>query len=111
VTVTGTPTHSDFNYYTDPQEFQGFRFADMDPLKWQMTALNPEYMLFGLGRHACPGRFFAVAEMKAIVARILLNYDIKLTDEEAGRPKDVWFTGLFITPTIKARISLKKRGN
>ncbi|KAF9445324.1 cytochrome P450 [Macrolepiota fuliginosa MF-IS2] len=99
----------DENYYTDPQEFQGFRFADMNPLKWQMTALNPEYMLFGLGRHACPGRFFAVAEIKAIVARILLNYDIKLTDEEAGRPKDVWFTGLFIAPTRKARISLKKR--
>jgi hypothetical protein len=34
------------------KEFQGFRFADKDPLKWQMASLNPEYMTFGMGRHA-----------------------------------------------------------
>jgi len=39
-------------YYDNPQEFQGFRFADQDPLKWQMTSINPEFMLFGLGRSA-----------------------------------------------------------
>lgn len=39
-------------YYDNPQEFQGFRFADKDPLKWQMTSINPEFMLFGLGRSA-----------------------------------------------------------
>lgn len=37
-------------YYENPQEFQGFRFADKDPLKWQLTSINPEYMLFGYGR-------------------------------------------------------------
>jgi len=37
-------------YYENPQEFQGFRFADKDPLKWQLTSISPEYMLFGFGR-------------------------------------------------------------
>lgn len=49
-------------------------------------------------------------EIKAIVAIILLNYDIKLTDEQSGRPKDFWATGLFIDLDKNARISLKKRG-
>jgi hypothetical protein len=56
-----------------------------------------------------PGRFFAITEIKAVVCRILLDYDIKLTDEQGGRPKDVWFMGLFISPDKKAKISLKKR--
>ncbi|KAJ3570644.1 hypothetical protein NP233_g4261 [Leucocoprinus birnbaumii] len=91
ISVTARAINLDQRYYSEPGDFQGFRFADQDPLKAQMTALNPEFITFGLGRHACPGRFFAVAEIKAIVARILLNYDIKLTDEAAGRPKDTWF--------------------
>jgi hypothetical protein len=49
--------------------------------------------------------------VKAIIGRILLDYDIKLTNEEAGRPKDRWFTGLFVSPNRKAKISLRKRRN
>jgi hypothetical protein len=39
-------------YYPNPHEFQGFRFADKDPLRWQMTSLNSEFMTYGIGRHA-----------------------------------------------------------
>ncbi|KAF5363880.1 hypothetical protein D9756_000065 [Leucocoprinus leucothites] len=109
VAIAGRSINHDERYYQNPQEFQGFRFADKDPLKWQMSALNPEFMTFGVGRHACPGRFFAVAEVKAIVARMLLEYDIKLTDEKGGRPKDLWFTGIFVAPNRKAEVSLKRR--
>lgn len=56
-----------------------------------------------------PGRFFAIVHIKAVVSRILLNYDIKLTDEGSGRPKDLWFTGIFSAPNKDAKISLKKR--
>ncbi|KAF9445833.1 cytochrome P450 [Macrolepiota fuliginosa MF-IS2] len=107
--VASRALNHDERYYPNPKEFQGFRFSDKDPLKWQMTALNPEFMTFGAGRHACPGRFFAVAEVKMVVARILLDYDIKLTDEKAGRPKEKWIAGLFVVPDTNARISLKKR--
>jgi len=74
--VAGASINRDERYYPNALEFQGFRFVDKDPSKWSMTALNPEYMSFGTGRHACPGRFFAAAEVKTIVSRILLNYDI-----------------------------------
>ena len=38
--------------YSNPHEFQGFRFVDMDPSKWQMTSLNLAYMTFGIGNRA-----------------------------------------------------------
>jgi hypothetical protein len=38
-----------------------------------------------------------------------MDYDIKLTDEQSGRPKDSWFTGTFVVPNKSAKISLRKR--
>lgn len=35
-------------------------------------------MGFGYGRHACPGRFFAAAEIKLLLARLLLDYEIAM---------------------------------
>lgn len=35
----------------------------------------------GHGRHACPGRFFASAELKVVLVHILREYDIKLCDD------------------------------
>ena len=55
-----------------------------------------------------PGRFFAVTQMKTVVAKILLDYDIKLADEEAGRPPDLHI-GAVVEPNRTAKISLKKR--
>lgn len=44
----------------------------------------------GHGRHACPGRFFASAEIKIILIGLLQNYDIKLYDDyREGRPLNI----------------------
>jgi len=59
-------------------------------------------------KNISPGRFFAVAEMKTVIAQILLNYDIKLTDEEAGRPQSLHIAGL-VHPSRTGKVSLKKR--
>ncbi|KXN81373.1 Pol polyprotein [Leucoagaricus sp. SymC.cos] len=96
-------------YFPNPQKIQGFRFADKDPLKWQLTSLNPEFMTYGIGKHACPGRFFAVTEIKAVVARLLIEYDIRLTNNEKVRPTDLWYTDISVAPNKKATISSRKR--
>lgn len=36
-----------------------------------------------------PGRFFAVNELKAMMAYIILHYDVKL-EEGVSRPENVW---------------------
>ncbi|KAF5350114.1 hypothetical protein D9756_009061 [Leucocoprinus leucothites] len=105
--VAGHAINHDKRIYSNPYEFQGFRYVDMDPSKWQLASLSLEFMGFGIGKRACPGRFFAATELKTAVARILLDYDIKLTDEKAGRPKD--FLGMFMEPGAKAKFSFKRR--
>ena len=40
--------------------------------------------MFGYGRHACPGRFFATNEIKMIVAKMILDYDIKMPGNVEG---------------------------
>ncbi|KAJ7760790.1 cytochrome P450 [Mycena olivaceomarginata] len=57
-------------------------------IKHQMVTPTPDYLSFGLGRHACPGRFFAVNEQKMLLAHILVTYDFKLKDGK--RPEDEW---------------------
>lgn len=47
-------------HYKEGETFRGFRFSDerekengtLDPLRHQMVALDPSYMLFGYGRNA-----------------------------------------------------------
>lgn len=68
----------------DPFRWYNIREAATGPNKVTVGALNqvvtvsPNNLTFGYGRHACPGRFFAINEIKMIVGRAILDYDIKL---------------------------------
>jgi len=53
-----------------------------------------------------PGRFFAANELKAMMAHILLNYDVKLAGD--ARPKNFWFQG-FSSPSTNAEVLFRKR--
>jgi cytochrome P450 len=51
------------------------------------VVLDETFLGFGVsGKHACPGRFFALVEMKLFVAYLLLNYEVEFLKE---RPKPV----------------------
>ncbi|KAJ2977905.1 hypothetical protein NUW58_g7665 [Xylaria curta] len=54
--------------------------------KYQFTSIGDTNQNFGLGKHACPGRFFAAQEIKLILSYLLLHYEIKLRDGEAPSP-------------------------
>ncbi|KAH9834049.1 cytochrome P450 [Rhodofomes roseus] len=89
VAGASSATHRDARNYENPEIFDPFRFADMRTedgasIKHQFVTTSPEYVAFGHGKHACPGRFFAVNELKVMMAYILLHYDIKFED---GRPR------------------------
>ncbi|ESK87975.1 cytochrome p450 [Moniliophthora roreri MCA 2997] len=104
--------HHDGKYYSDPHEFKPFRFSDMregegEGVKHQMIAVGTEYMFFGTGRHACPGRFFAVNELKALVSHVLLNYDVKL-ENEGVVPSSEWY-GVISIPNTSVEMFFRKR--
>ncbi|KKA25527.1 Cytochrome P450 monooxygenase [Rasamsonia emersonii CBS 393.64] len=59
-------------------------------------------------RQACPGRFFAAATIKVIVMRLLEEFDLKLVDEKAGRPKNR-IKGAMSFPSETAEIMFRRR--
>jgi cytochrome P450 len=90
VAAVSGPVNIDEEIYEDPLTFKPFRFAEAREgaddaraaIKNQMITTSPQYLLFGHGKHACPGRFFAVNEIKCLMGYILLNYDIKWSNRE-----------------------------
>ncbi|KAH9919404.1 cytochrome P450 [Fomitopsis serialis] len=89
VAGAASATHRDARSYENPDVFDPFRFSDMRNeddarIKHQFVSTSPEYVAFGGGKHACPGRFFAVNELKVMMVYTLLHYDVKFED---GQPR------------------------
>ena len=91
----------------NPHEFDGFRFHRLrsnpeDAHRFQFASPTLKVPGFGLGKDACPGRFFASNQIKIILAHIIQNYDIALEKPEQGRPKNIMFeVNVLADPTAK----------
>ncbi|RDW89917.1 cytochrome P450 [Aspergillus mulundensis] len=111
----------DPNFYPDPEAFDGLRFYKLrqqanengsaakvgSKVRHQFVATSETQVQFGLGRHACPGRWFAGHVIKMVVAAVLLDYDLKFRDGEEKRK-----TFLFQTtnmPDPKTRILMRRK--
>ena len=70
-----------------------------------LVTTSETFLQFGHGRHSCPGRFFAAAQLKLMVAYMVLHYDIKPISE---KPKGQWF-GETVLPPLKAKLSMRRR--
>lgn len=53
--------------------------------KWQYSASTPEWILFGFGAHACPGRFFAANSIKIILCHLVMKYDWRFCRDEGDK--------------------------
>ncbi|KAH8723136.1 cytochrome P450 monooxygenase [Phaeosphaeriaceae sp. PMI808] len=100
--------------YPNPTEFQPFRFSDLretpgNEHKYQHGTTGIDNINFGHGLWACPGRFFASAEIKVVLSYILRHYDIKLKSGEP-KPKQQHY-GLAILPDPQAGVLFKARKN
>tara|TARA_R110002003_G_scaffold1993_7_gene23832 strand:- start:2399 stop:3178 length:780 start_codon:yes stop_codon:yes gene_type:complete len=89
--------HVNEELYPNVEKFDGHRFLD----EKQFVSTEPDYLPFGHGKHACPGRFFASNEIKVLLCHLLLGYDWKYPEGQ-GRPA-VNHIGLDRTldPTVK----------
>ncbi|PPR01427.1 hypothetical protein CVT24_001901 [Panaeolus cyanescens] len=113
MSAASNATHNDENVYHNAHEFRGFRFAEMKSQEGEETGQNMvkpnlEYMIFGNGKHACPGRFFAVNELKIMLAHCLLNYDFRFEDGRTEPPPPFWL-GMAIIPDQKAEVMFRAR--
>jgi len=112
VAVALRNVHIDEANYSDPLSFQPFRYVDVEKnrpgnvgRKVNLTATHVDYLSFGYGRHACPGRFFAANELKLMLALMVMNYDVKL---EGPRPENFWLVTTCI-PNPRAEVLFRKR--
>jgi len=113
VSIPACSTHTDERIYSNPNEFDGFRFEklrkieqDTTTSRYQSVAASSEYLPWGLGRHTCPGRFLAVNEIKGFFAYIIATYDIKF-EEGQGVPRGSRVAGVRF-PT-NANVMFRKR--
>lgn len=104
--VSGYSMHHDESIYAEPHEFRYDRF--LQPLAGgkeshrqagtqvkSAVTTDVTYGVWGHGRHACPGRFFAVHLVKMVVAYIVQNYELEPWDE---RPANSWIGDTPIPP-------------
>ncbi|KXN80597.1 Ent-kaurene oxidase, partial [Leucoagaricus sp. SymC.cos] len=115
VGVAPGPINKSEEYFKDAGTFKAFRFAEKregdgeyDPIKHQLVSLSPHSVMFGNGKHACPGRFMAVTLIKLIFAHILLDYDVQFKNGSTERPPNIC-SGIMTIPNQEAKLMFRKR--
>lgn len=99
------------------QEYQPLRFyheagnnspAKADsPLKKQTPTvqISDDFLAFGLGKYACPGRFFAVQTVKLMLGYLVTHYDF---EPLAERPKPVEIGDVQTSPKTVLKVRRRK---
>ncbi|EMD64012.1 hypothetical protein GGP41_006472 [Bipolaris sorokiniana] len=115
IEISSQAIYRDDQFYPDPEVFDGFRFYKArsigkaaDIARNQFITTNEENLAFGHGRHACPGRFFAALEIKMIMARFPLDYDIKMHNGQTERHPQIGMSRISI-PYPVGQLLFKKR--
>lgn len=79
---------------------------------FKMGMATEDSLGFGLGSQACPGRFFAVNQMKLMLSKFLTSWDLTLEKSgikyEGGRPKYEYYDFSVVAPT-QFGMRLRKR--
>ncbi|KAJ5468154.1 Cytochrome P450 [Penicillium sp. IBT 31633x] len=99
-------------HYVNPDSFDGFRFikrAAAGAKNSRLVDLSPGYLVFGMGAHACPGRWMASALLKLAFAHILSHYDILLPDSASVPLTGSLSFEEFYVPNFGLAITLRQR--
>ncbi|OCK81414.1 cytochrome P450 [Lepidopterella palustris CBS 459.81] len=90
------------------ETFDGFRWFREGNATSAFVNTSPTNLHFGIGKFACPGRFFGSYMIKTILSRLLQEYDFKFEDTRRRRPKNI-LIGDKIVPDVFAKVLFKKR--
>ncbi|KAI0113688.1 cytochrome P450 [Nemania sp. FL0031] len=109
---TNNPTITPNPGTFDPMRSYVKRHSSPDQMNKHLAGqTHPDNLSFGYGKAACPGRQFAVNEIKMVMAKFITEYDFKFVDGHDSRPKTIdadEFT--FTDPKAKIMIRLRKGG-
>ncbi|RGB38432.1 cytochrome P450 [Rhizophagus diaphanus] len=68
----------------NPQSFEPFRHLNTNA---SASKVSKNYVIFGGGKHACPGRQLAVNEIKFFLHNIILKYNLRTESGKIEGPK------------------------
>ena len=132
VSILAHPAQCDGDVYDEPLKFDPFRFSRIreqssgtsTPVSvsdsgetrtgskdGSLTAVStgPQHLIFGHGRHACPGRFLLDFELKMILYYLFLNYEVELLPEYEGKRPEVQWVAEAMMPPGNGKIRVKRR--
>ncbi|KAJ8119219.1 hypothetical protein ONZ43_g3788 [Nemania bipapillata] len=100
----------------DPEKFDGLRAyraaREGDPStasEHLFSTPGPNFLNFGYGKTACPGRFFASVVVKMVMVKAFTEYEFKFMPG-AGRPQNILaFEFLFTWPFTKMMVRRKPK--
>jgi cytochrome P450 len=107
----------DERFFENATEFHAFRHVDAESLQQleqgkyefkhfgkpnQFTSTD-DSQIWGTGRMACPGRFYATAVMKSVMAAFIRNYEIELANPASMRHMS-WRSFIYPLPTTKITV-------
>lgn len=122
--------HMDPANYKNPQIFDGYRFvrdkggrgrysstvaaSTVDSTFLQYVRVKPAAShtysrRFGYGKHACPGRFYAVKKAKLVLGRLLQQYDFMWDGQVDSRPPGIAIEAQMVA-NPHARVLFRSRG-
>ncbi|THC96877.1 hypothetical protein EYZ11_003647 [Aspergillus tanneri] len=103
------PMSRDEDIIPDAMIFDAFRWCRDPNSRNYLVTIDRTNMHFGYGRQACPGRFYAVSTIKAILSRFIMEYDFKFEKDLKKRPKNI-LNGDHIMPNMMTKVHIKERG-
>ncbi|CAO3627512.1 unnamed protein product [Cunninghamella blakesleeana] len=83
----------------DLKNYKPFRFVDAEK---NSAKIGDDYLFFGMGKHACPGRWFAIQEIKTTIAYLIRRFEFEVLD-------DITFPNLDRQPFPNGRFKLTPR--
>ncbi|UKZ96333.1 uncharacterized protein TrAFT101_011130 [Trichoderma asperellum] len=104
-TVIAVPTYTiqrDPRFWHDAHVFE--------PKRWEnLSTENAPWIPFTRGQWACPGRNFAMMEIRMVISRIALQYTIAIAEEDLGKrfDKEVKDTFTLTLPPLRLVFSPK----
>ncbi|RHZ85947.1 hypothetical protein Glove_58g60 [Diversispora epigaea] len=85
-------------YGPEPRSFLPYHGLENN---FSASKIDKNYLIFGSGKHACPGRFLAVNEIKIGMHKLILNYHIKTP---SGKIEEKIHFGPFVSPPVSGLI-------
>lgn len=75
---SSSPSQVELSESSSPPKTSSRSVPGPQAISSMLPATSPTFLAWGHGKHACPGRFFAAATMKLLLAYLVLEFDFRV---------------------------------